>query len=126
MSFIVCPFTSLLEDMKEKLVDLQELKVEIFDPEKEHVHYITCDVIILRLEKVKESEGLIRYFNLEEVFKYIRRLVLDEAHVLVEHRSFRAASIMKIPEVFGNVIAKMFLSATLPKLLKPGYAECLE
>lgn len=118
VSIIICPFISLLQDMKEKLFDLQELKVEIFDPEKEHVYYVTCDVIIVQLEKVKEAEGLIRYFDLEKVFKYIRRLVLDEAHVLMEHRSFRAASIMKIPEVFGKGIPKMFLSATFPKLFE--------
>lgn len=116
VSFIISPFVSLLEDMKEKLFELEELAVEIYDPEKEYEYYITCDVVIVQLEKAKEAEGLVRYFHLEKVFKYIRRLVLDEAHILMEHKSFRAASIMKISEVFGSGVPKLFLSATFPKL----------
>lgn len=111
--------------MKEKLFDLEELAEAIYDPEKEYQYYITCDVIIVQLKKAKEAEGLVRYFHLEKVFKYIRRLVLDEAHILMEHKSFRPASIMKISEVFGNGVHKLFLFARFLSCMSPGYVECL-
>lgn len=126
VSFIISPFIGLLEDMKEKFSDLQELAVEIFDSEKEYEYYTTCDVIIVQLEKVKEAEGLVRYLHLEKVFKYIRRLVLDEAHIIMEHRPFRAASIMKIVEIFGNDIPKLFLSATFPRLFESRICRMFE
>lgn len=118
VSFVICPFISLLEDVKIKMGELPELVVELFDEQKGFEHYMHCDVIILQLEKVGHAEGLIKFFESGISSKCIRRLVLDEAHAFVEHRTFRGGAIARVPEQFGRNIPKVLLSATVPKSME--------
>lgn len=118
VSFIICPFISLLEDVKVKLKELGELEVEIFDSDMVHEYYSNCDIIVLQLEKVLEAAGLVRYFESGSVFRRVRRLIMDEAHALIEHREFRGPSVSRVRDVFGESIPKLFLTATFPKAME--------
>lgn len=118
VTIVISPFISLLEDIKIKIGGIKELVVELFDPEKDNEFYMKCDIIVLQLEKVKEAKSLVSFFESPSVFKYIRRLVVDEAHVLIEQRLFRSQSIFKIGDVFGNGVPKVFLSATFPQTME--------
>lgn len=117
VTFVLTPFISLLEDVKVKMAELEELVVEVYDAEKEYEFYLKCDVIVIQLEKVKEAQGLVQFFESPTVFKYIRRLVVDEAHVLLKHREFRL-SVFKVGDVFGPQVPKLFLSATFPSRME--------
>lgn len=92
--------------------------VELYDPGKENEYYMKCDIIVVQLEKVKEAKSLVKFFESPSVFKYIRRLVVDEAHVLIEQRLFRSQSIFKIGDIFGKGVPKVFLSATFPQRME--------
>ena len=118
VSFIICPFISLLEDVKVKLKELGELEVEIFDSDMGHEYYSNCDIIVLQLEKVLDAAGLVRYFESGSVFRGVRRLIMDEAHALIEHREFRGPSVSRVRDVFGESIPKLFLTATFPKAME--------
>ena len=118
VSFIICPFISLLEDVKVKLKELGELEVEIFDSDMGHEYYSNCDIIVLQLEKVLDAAGLVRYFESGSVFRRVRRLIMDEAHALIEHREFRGPSVSRVRDVFGESIPKLFLTATFPKAME--------
>ncbi len=60
---------------------------------------------MLQLEKVQEAAGLVRYFESGSVFRRVRRLIMDEAHALIEHREFRGLSVSRVRDVFEEDIS---------------------
>lgn len=112
ITIVICPFISLLEDLKVKMKEIGVI-AEVFSLETPLEHYTDCEVIILQLEKVELAKELFKYFSLQSVRKFIRRVVLDEAHVYIHHVEFRVR-IKNIPGILKD-IPKVFLSATMGK-----------
>lgn len=94
--------------------DLEELMGELYDPGKENEYYMNCDIIVLQLEKVKETKSLEKFFESPSMFKYIRRLLVDEAHVSIKQRLFHSQTIFKIGDIFGKGVPKVFLALVFP------------
>lgn len=114
ITIVICPFISLLEDVKVKMDELKDLSVEMYSPSKTPAHYVNCDVIVIQLEKIESALSLIKYLQSPMINRWLRRVVFDEAHVYIEQKEFREV-VNKMETVFDSKIPKLFLSATVER-----------
>lgn len=88
VTILVSPFGYFFEMIKEK-VKKYNLHAEIFHEDIPLTYYTNCDLILIEFEKLSQVAPLFNYFKSPNISKWIRRVVVEKANMLVEETMFQ-------------------------------------
>lgn len=109
MTVVVVPFASLLNyayDTKD------HLNVGIYDNKSDGSAYDETDILFVQIEQYSKFLSDAQQFDSPKFSRYIRRIVVDEFHVLEQDYSYRS-SLLDVKESFDLPYSFVFLSATV-------------
>lgn len=110
MTVVVVPFVSLLTDAYDDAKT--HLNARIYDNEVDAGCFDDTDVLFVQVEKYSKFVTILEQFESQAFPRFIRRIVVDEFHVLEQDISYRS-SLFHVKSSLDRPFSFVFLSATV-------------